>query len=187
MVMNPTSTPGIKRFVDPSKVVSHFYLREGDVIADYGAGSGFFAEILASKVGSTGRVYACDIQKDLVDKVGVLARTKGLSMIDPLWCDLEEERGLKINDGILDAGIMVNVLFQLENKHIALQEVNRTLRSGGKFFLIDWSESFGGLGPQPDEVVSMGQAQALVEEHGFVYERTFDAGDHHYGLAFRKI
>ena len=185
--MNPTTVLPLKRFVDPATVVSHFHLREGDSVADFGAGSGFFVEILAQKVGNTGVVYACEIQKDLVEKIGTMARTKGLSSVNPIWCDIKQDHGLKIADGVLDAGIMVNTLFQFENKQTAIVEVARTIRSGGKFFVIDWSESFGGLGPQPTEVVTQIQAQALAEQNGFVYERAFDAGDHHYGLAFRKI
>jgi ubiquinone/menaquinone biosynthesis C-methylase UbiE len=176
----------LQRFVDPQTVSTHFHIREGDAVADFGAGSGFFVEVLARLVGSEGRVYACEIQKELVEKIGTLVRTKGLSMVDPLWCDLEKEKGVKIADGVLDVAIMVNTLFQFDEKEIAIREVHRTLRSGGKFFVIDWSESFGGLGPQPQQVVSLGNAQALVESQGFVYERSYDAGDHHYGLAFRK-
>ena len=174
------------RFVDPTTVATHFHLREGDVVVDLGAGSGYFTPILSSLVGQTGRVYACEIQKELVEKIGTLARSKGLFNVDPLWCDIEMLGGVKLSDGIADALIMVNTLFQFEDKQTALRESLRLVRSGGKFFLIDWSESFGGLGPQPGEVISAQQAQALCEQLGFVYERSYDAGDHHYGLAFRK-
>ncbi len=182
-----SSLPGLKRFVDPAVVVSHFHIREGDNVADFGAGSGFYVELLAKKVGGQGRVYACEIQKELVEKIGTIARQKGLFAVHPLWCDLEQERGVKIADGALDAGVMINTLFQLEDKATALHEVARTLRSGGKFFIVDWADSFGGLGPQPSQVLSLLEAQALTEENGFVYERSFDAGDHHYGLAFRRV
>lgn len=178
---------GLKRFVDPNTVVSHFHIREGDVIADFGAGSGFYVEILARKVGTSGKVYACEIQKELVEKIGVLARQKGLFAVHPVWCDLEQDKGAKIADGVLDVGIMINTLFQIEDKKTALREVGRTIRSGGKFFVVDWTDSFGGLGPQPQDVLQQHQAHALAEEQGFVYEHSFDAGDHHYGLAFRKI
>jgi len=174
------------RFVNPETVVSHFHIREGDVVADFGAGSGFYVEALARLVGQTGKVYACEIQRELVEKIGVLIRSKGLFAVDPLWCDMEKEGGVKIADGTVDVALMINTLFQVEHKKNALSEVSRTLRSGGKFFLVDWSESFGGLGPQPNDVVTRAEAQALVESVGFVYERAFDAGDHHYGLAFRK-
>lgn len=183
--MSESALP-VKRFVLPQVVATHFHIREGDIVADLGAGAGFFVEVLAGLVGSSGRVYACEIQKELVEKIGMLVRTKGLFAVDPLWCDIESPNGVKIADEALDVAIMVNTLFQLEEKEIGLQEAHRILRSGGKFFLIDWSESFGGLGPHVDQVISEDAARALAEQNGFVFERSFDAGDHHYGLAFRK-
>jgi predicted methyltransferase len=185
--MNGSSVLPVGRFVQPQTAVTHFHIREGDVVCDFGAGSGYFTEVLAQKVGASGRVYACEIQKDLVEKIGALARSKGLFMVNPIWCDLEMDHGVKIADSTLDVGIMVNTLFQLENKTTGLHEVHRTLRSGGKFFVIDWSDSFGGLGPQPGQVISSEEARTLIESCGFVFERSFDAGDHHYGLAFRKV
>lgn len=176
----------VGRFVEPSVVTTHFHLREGDVIADFGAGSGYFLQALSQAVGSDGRVYAVEIQRELVEKMGETIRTQGLSNVDPLWCDLEEARGVKIGDGELDAVIMINTLFQVEDKEVTIGEVARTLRSGGKFIVVDWSESFGGLGPQPFQVISEPAAQTLIETSQFVLERKFDAGDHHYGLAFKK-
>ena len=182
-----TETPVVTgRFVVPSLVVTHFHLREGDHVGDFGAGSGYFTEVLSGLVGSSGRVYACEIQKDLVEKIGNLARSKGLDNVDPLWCDLEEANGVTISDDSLDAAVVVNTFFQFEDKAGAVTEIMRTLKSGGKLFLIDWSESFSGLGPQPGQVVSENTARSQVESAGFVYERSYDAGDHHYGLAFRK-
>lgn len=180
---NPLATG---RFVLPEVVATHFHLREGDAVADFGAGSGYFVETLSRLVGSDGRVYACEIQRNLVEKMERLIRDKGLANVDPLWCDLEEAGGVTIKDESLDAVITVNTLFQVESKDVFVAEVHRVLRSGGKFFVIDWSESFGGLGPQPDQVLSQLEAKALIEGQGFVYERMYDAGDHHYGLAFRK-
>ena len=174
------------RFVEPAVVVSHFHLREGDSVADFGAGSGYFIKELAAAVGAEGRVYACEIQKNLLDTITEVSRKVGLQNVEVLWCDLEAPSGTKIEDEALDAAILVNTLFQLEDKPTAVTEMIRTLRSGAKLFIIDWSESFGGLGPQPDAVVSESAARALCEEAGLVYERSFDAGDHHYGIAFRK-
>lgn len=175
------------RFVEPSTVATHFHLREGDIVADFGAGSGYFMEALAKLVGPEGTVYACEIQKDLVEKLGGIARSKGLSQVRPVWSDVEDLGGSKVPEGVLDAAVVVNTFFQFEAKATALQEISRTLRSGGKLFIIDWSESFAGLGPQPECVVSQDSAKALAEQEGFVFERSFDTGDHHYGLAFRKV
>lgn len=174
------------RFVVPSVVTTHFHLHEGDIVADFGAGSGYFLEALAAAVGEDGVVYACEIQKELVDKLGEVARNKGLAQVNPLWCDVEDSGGSKVPEDTLDAAVVVNTFFQFEDKSAALAEMLRTMRSGGKLFLIDWSESFAGLGPQPSDVVDAQAAKDYCEQAGFVFERAFDAGDHHYGLAFRK-
>lgn len=175
------------RFVEPEVVSTHFFLKEGDRVADLGAGSGFFLRVLSQAVGSTGKVYACEIQKGLVEKLGEVARVQGLSNVSTLWCDLEEPHGIKIADGQLDAAILVNTLFLLENKAAALTEFRRILRPGGVLHVIDWTESFGGLGPQPNQVVVKDAAIALCEANQFMLEKEFPAGDHHYGFSVRKI
>lgn len=182
--MTEAMVPG--RFVVPSVVTTQFHLKEGDVIADFGAGSGFFLQALSEAVGASGRVYACEIQRELVEKLGDTARAQNLNNVDPLWCDIEEPNGVKIANGALDVVVLINTLFIVENKPAMLDEVVRTLRSGGRFIVVDWSESFGGLGPQPGQVVNKIDAQTMVEAAGLVLEREFDSGDHHYGLAFKK-
>lgn len=175
------------RFVIPDVVCSQFHLREGDIVADFGAGTGFFSETLSRTVGEKGRVYACEIQKQLVESLGARTRELGLGNVHPLWCDLEEPNGIKIANGELDAGILVNTLFMIENKEAAAKEIGRTIRSGGKLFVVDWTESFAGMGPSPDNVCVASEATALFESNGFVFEREYPTGDHHYGLAFRKV
>lgn len=175
------------RFVIPDVVATHFHIREGDLVADFGAGSGFFLRTLSKAVGENGRVIACEIQKQLVEKLGEQARLWGLHNVHTLWCDLEEINGIKIGTGDLDVAILVNTLFMIENKVAAIKEMGRTIRSGGKFFVIDWTESFAGMGPHPEQVILMTDTINLFESNGFVFEREYPAGDHHYGLAFRKV
>jgi ubiquinone/menaquinone biosynthesis C-methylase UbiE len=175
-----------QRFVIPDVLASHFHLRTGDRIADFGTGIGSFVPVLSRLVGPEGRVYAIEIQKSLVEALVTKARKEHLSNVEVIWGDLEEMNGTKIADGALDAGVMINCLFQIEDKSTAVREVWRTLRSGGKFLVVDWSDSWGGMGPQLGQIVGQADARDIVESEGFVFERTFDAGAHHYGLAFRK-
>mgnify|MGYP006320999833 CR=1 FL=1 len=172
--------------MDPRVVVTHFHLRPGDVIADFGAGVGHYVGALSRAVGANGRVYACDIQKGIVDRLTDRIHEERLSNTHPVWCDLEAPGGTKFRDGLLDVGILMNTLYQIENKDGALTEMGRVIRKGGKFLLVEWSDSFGGIGPHTSQVVSKERARALFEAHGFVFERDFPAADHHYGLAFRK-
>lgn len=173
------------RFVIPEKVVSHFHIRPGDHVADFGAGSGYFMKPLSVAVGEEGVVYACEIQKNLVETLTNVADKEGLTNVRPIWCDLEKVGGSKIPEGSLDIVIVVNSFFQFEQKQGTVNEIKRVLRSGGKAIIIDWSESFGGLGPQPDSVITQDATEELFVAAGFTTETTFDAGDHHYGITFR--
>lgn len=175
------------QFVVPEVVTSQFHLKAGDVVADLGAGSGFFLKHLSAAVGPTGVVYACEIQKPLVEKLGAIARAQGLQNVTTLWCDLEEENGIKLPSSSLDAALLINTLFQFQLKAVALEEVRRVLRPGAVLHIIDWTESFGGIGPQPAAVVTKEAAITLCEAQHFVFEREFPAGEHHYGITMRKV
>lgn len=175
------------KFVMPEVVTSQFHLREGDTVADFGAGRGFFLRPLADVVGETGEVYLCEIQKELVEFVGEQIRLSGYTHAKTAWCDLEEAGGIPVKDGAFDAGILVNTLFQLEDKEAAAVEMVRTVRPGGKLLVIDWTDTVTGMGPGPDQLVSLADCAALFESHGCILEREFEAGAHHYGVAFRKV
>lgn len=174
-------------FVNPDVVATHFHLRDGDRVADFGAGTGYFLRALSKGAGLNGRVYACEIQKKLVEKIASEAKNARLSNVEVIWSDLEAPGGTKLRDGILDGGLLANTLFQLENKVSAFIEMARVIRTGGKLFIIDWTESFGGLGPLPGHVVPEYEATRLAEANGFRFERTFPSGEHHYGIALRRV
>lgn len=174
------------RFVKPDVVTSHFHLRAGDRVADFGAGSGYFLRALSNAVSADGRVYACEIQKNLVETLALVAQSERLPNVEALWCDIEMPRGVRLQDGVLDAGIFVNTLYAIEEKDAALTEAARVTRKGGKLIIIDWTDSFAGLGPRPDHVVTADVAQQIAERAGFLFDHTFPAGEHHYGLMFRK-
>lgn len=175
----------IKRFVVPSIVISHFHINPGDTVADLGAGNGYFLDALAGAVGKSGTVYMCDIQKPLVESLGDQARAYPDGLIHPIWGDIELPHGTKIPTDSVDRAVLVNTLFQIVDKNAAVSEIQRLLRPGGKLFIIDWTEPWGGLGPREDMVYKKDAAVALFENSGFVFEADFPAGDHHYGIALR--
>ncbi len=173
------------RFVEPTVVSSHFHLREGDVVADFGAGRGYFLRPLSEAVGDSGLVYACEIQKSLVEALGTTAQQEGLRNIHAIWCDLEKAGGSKLETAAVDCVVLINTFFQVEHKKVVVLEIARVLRHGGKVIIIDWTESWSGMGPHPDEVMVESATRALFEEAGFTFETSFDAGDHHYGITLR--
>lgn len=175
-----------RSFIVPETLVTHFHIRPGDRVGDFGSGTGNFATVLSRAVGPSGRVYACEVQRNLVETLAERIRKEHLTNVEVVWADIEEIDGTKIDDEALDVAILINTLFQTEDKLAALKEIGRTLRKGGKLFIVDWTESWGGVGPQPSNVLTAEAATDTAESAGFTFERSFDAGGHHYGLAFRK-
>ncbi len=174
-------------FVDPENNVSLFGLKGGEHIADFGSGSGAYAFALARRVGFRGRVYAVDIQKDLLSKVKNESLRLGLENVEVIWGDAEKLGGAKLGDGTLDGVLLSNILYQVSDKEGLLSEAKRVLKNDGKVFLIEWSGSFGGLGPKPEDVVEKGAAKKLFGKLGFATEREINAGTYHYGIIFSKV
>ena len=174
-------------FADPKENLKNLDLREGLQVADFGTGSGHYALELAQRVGSSGRVYAVDVQKDLLVKLQNKAKNERISNLDVVWGDLDEVGGTKLAPSLLDVVVISNVLFQSENKSNLVAESARVLKHGGEVMVIDWSDSFGGLGPQLGQIFRASDAETLFTKNGFVVVKSFNAGEHHWGLLFKKL
>ncbi len=173
-------------FLDPQHNIDQFELDEGMTVADLGAGSGFYSVAAAEAVGSSGHIYTVDVQKDLLDHVQNLAKERKLFNIEVVWADIEKIGGTRIKQFSLDAVIVSNVLFQIENKDNLLSEINRILKPGGRILVVDWEDSFNNLGPIQENIVSRDEAENLFTSSGFEHMKDISAGDHHYGMIFRK-
>jgi len=174
-------------FIKPEEIVrKNFGIQPGMAVADFGAGSGHYTFAVAENFGDSGVVYAIDVQKDLLEKIKSRAEEDGLKGVEIIWADLDKEEGSRLAGDSLDFAIISNLLFQSENKPAVAKEVWRTLKSGGRAGVVDWSESFGGLGPKPEDIFSKQECEKLFLETGFILEKEFEAGEHHYGLIFKK-
>ena len=174
-------------FSDPKKNIDQCGIQSGMIIADLGAGSGFYSIEAGKALGGTGKVYAIDVQKDLLVRIANQAHAENLTNVDVVWGDIEKINGTKIADSSIDLCLLCNILFQLEDKKSCLSEIKRVLVPGGRVLVVDWLESFGGIGPHKDQVVSKESALSLCKSAGFAKDREISAGEHHYGMIFKKM
>lgn len=174
-------------FSNPAKNIEQCGIQAGMEIADFGSGSGFYAIAAAKALAATGRVYAIDVQKDLLTKVKNQAAREGIYNLEVVWGDIEKPKGTKLRDASVDMVILSNILFQLPDKQAAVNEAKRVLRPGGKALLVDWVDSFGGIGPKANDIVSKEAAGDIFDKAGFHLEREISAGAHHYGLIYKKL
>lgn len=174
-------------FAFPQQNLRVLELMPGMKVADFGAGSGAYALMMAEVVGETGVVYAVEIQKNLLSRLEAEARARHLHNLQYIWSDLENVSSVKIPPQSLDLVLISNLLFQLTGAYPAALAAKQVLKPGGRLAVIEWSDSFGGLGPAADKVVPRASAEQIFAEVGFKLERDFPAGDHHYGLIFKLM
>lgn len=174
-------------FSDPEKNIEQFDLGKGSYVADFGSGQGHYTFVAAKAVGSEGKVYAIDVQRDILEKLrNEAVNVRHLNNVEIVWADIEKVGGTRLKDNSMDAVIAANVFFQLENKNESSLEIKRILKPKGRLLLIDWSNSFGNMGPQSKDVFYKEKAIELFEKNGFEQDRTISAGSEHYGIIFRK-
>ena len=173
-------------FAHPGKNTDAIGVKPGMVVVDFGAGSGAYIMHIAELLQGKGKVYAVDIQNDLLRRIKNDAERRGLKVVHTSWGDIEKPRGSKLPDKCADIVLMSNILFQLDDKRAGLAEAHRILTDNGTLAIIDWTASHGGLGPQPRDVVHKDAAIVLAHESGFGLASHFEAGAHHYGLLMKK-
>lgn len=173
-------------FSDPTDHIEYLELATGMYVADIGAGSGHHAILIAKAIGNEGKVYAIDVQKELLSRLKNEALLENLHNIEIIWSDIEKQGSTRLADNLVDRALFSNVLFQLEDKKSAVSEIHRILKPGGKVVIIDWAESFGGMGPHKDMIINPLEAEYLFTSEGFIKEGNLHPGEHHYGLILKK-
>ena len=172
-------------FSDPIQNLAELDVQDGMKVADIGAGGGFYSIEAAKKAGSRGMVYAIDVQQDLLEKLKRSAALIGVHNIEIIWGNAEKIGGTKLRENMIDRAILSNVLFQIEQKdrdNLVL-EIKRIVKPNGKLLVVDWQAG----GPlSPPTTVSAMAAEALFTKAGWVVDKHFDAGDHHYGIIFKR-
>lgn len=173
-------------FLIPAQVLHAAKLHEGMTVADFGAGSGFFTRAAARAIGEHMKVWAIDVQRDLLPRIKNIAAAEGLHNVEVMYGDLESHQGSGLPDAFCDFVIVSNILFGVEDKETVIREVMRVLKKGGRALVIDWTDSFGGLGPHKDHVLSQQDAKSMFEHAGFTYVEDVSAGAYHWGFVVRK-
>lgn len=173
-------------FLHPERIIGGLDIPKGSVIADFGAGHGYFTIPLGRATGPDGRVYAVDVQKAGLTVVRTKAKLEHLLNIEPVWADLDRPNGSGLADASVDFVLMANILFQSEKRANILQEAQRVLKSGGRALVIEWKPDEKSLGPPANMRISAETVTKDAARAGLAFERELLVGSHHYGLLFKK-
>jgi ubiquinone/menaquinone biosynthesis C-methylase UbiE len=174
-------SPARRASQDPEEVWKRVGLRPGDVVADVGAGTGFFAFPAAARVGRSGHVYAIDLSSDLVDLLRTRRDEESLPQLHPIRNTVSS---IPLPSAVADVVLLANVLHDFPPSTIT--EAVRLLKPEGRLVNIDWKKQSTPSGPPLSIRLSPDQAAGLLGKRGFQEVDRWEFGPWHYGLILRR-
>ncbi len=123
----------------PQEVIKSLGLKAGDVVADIGSGSGLFTRPMARAIEPDGKVYAVDIDRELLEYVEQSAKQQGISNITTV---LGENDSPKLAPKSLDLAFICDTLHHIENRQTYLANVKPCLKPGARLVIIDFSDGW---------------------------------------------
>jgi ubiquinone/menaquinone biosynthesis C-methylase UbiE len=167
----------------PSTAIALLELKPGAVVADIGAGSGYYSLKIAEIVGSTGHVYAVDIQQDMLD---IIKSKLGIVPVKNVTLVLAADDDPKLPVGALDMAIMVDVYHELHQPQAVLQHIRTALKPGGRLILLEYREEDPRVPIQRLHKMSVKTAKLEVEHEGFTLSRVINDLPWQHLLVFTK-
>jgi ubiquinone/menaquinone biosynthesis C-methylase UbiE len=143
--------PDRESWQQPDRIMDALRIADGSVVADLGAGGGWFTVRLARRVGPNGRVYAEDIQPQMIESIERRVRREGVEgrVVTRLGTDTDPNLPLRA----LDAVLIVDTYHEIDQPVTLLRNVGRSLKPDGRIGIIGSTSEGGGPGPPMDERV----------------------------------
>jgi len=171
-------------FFNPSLILTTLGLNRGTKnVVEFGCGYGTFTIPAAPMI--QGKVYALDIELEMILKTRREAIKRGLNNVKTIQRDFMEE-GSGLEDESVDYAMLFNIL-HLENPVALLREANRILTIGGRIGIIHWNhDSKTPRGPSLDIRPKPEDCIQWAREAGFSKPQRYDLKPYHYGIVLKK-
>ena len=166
----------------PSKAIKALGIRPGQVVADVGAGSGYYTVRLAKQVGPNGRVYAADIQPEMIVH---LQRRLERERIENVELVQATETNPRLPDGRFDLILMVDVYHELARPQEVLRSLRSSLKPEGRLVLIEFRKESDWVPIREEHKMSVKEARMELEAEGYRFDRVIDVLPWQHILVFR--
>jgi ubiquinone/menaquinone biosynthesis C-methylase UbiE len=165
--------PGRRTWQKPARVLRALGVRRGEVVADVGAGPGFWTIPLARRVGRQGHVFALDPEPAVLDALRRRLEHAGVRNVTPV---LNDDTAPMLPEAACDLAVIVNVYHHFAEPARFLRLMARCLKRGGRLVNIDWADRDTPKGPPAHRRISPAvflrharrAGLELVAEHRFL-------------------
>jgi predicted methyltransferase len=140
--------PDRDKWQKPDQIMDALNIADGSTVADIGAGAGWFTIRLARRVGPRGKVYAQDVQREMLEAIRRRVAKEGLENVETR---LGKGSDPNLPASALDGVLVVDVYPEVEDRVTLLRNLGASLKANGRIGIVNYKPGKGGPGPAPDE------------------------------------
>ena len=167
----------------PDQAIAALAIKPGQTVADIGAGSGYMSVRMATKVGPAGKVYAEDIQPEMIDLLKKRLAKEGISNVT-LIVGLADDP--KLPAATMDLELLVDVYHEFQEPQKMLRHLREALKPGGRLVLLEYRKEDPSIPIRPEHKMSVAEAKLEVEAEGFTLSKVDEALPRQHILIFTK-
>jgi len=168
----------------PDRALDAIALKRGDVVADIGAGVGYFTWRMAERVGPAGKVYASDIQPGMLEQLKKNVAARGLTNVVPvLGIDVDP----KLPAGKLDLALLVDVYHEFSQPQKMLAKIREALKPSGRMILLEYRKEDPSVPIRLEHKMTVQEVRAEIEPEGFKFETSLETLPRQHILIFRPV
>ncbi len=167
----------------PDEVVAALNLKEGETVADIGAGSGYFSFRFAAELGDAGRVYAVDVSSDMILHMNRRIRDLKLKNVVTI---LSVQDDPLLADESIDHFFICNTWHHIPNQSQYLELMKKMLKPGGRITVVDYFKKELPVGPPPQMKIAREDVIEQMKSGGFTLSQEHTFLPYQYFLVFRQ-
>jgi len=167
----------------PDQALDELKIAKGSIVADVGAGVGYMSWRMAARVGRTGRVYANDIQPQMLDQLRKNVERRHLTNVETI---LGEPDDPKLPQGRFDLVLMVDVYHEFTRPQSMLRHIRESLKADGRVVLIEYRAEDPNVPIVPLHKMTVEQVKAELEPEGLHLDRVIESLPRQHILIFTR-
>jgi ubiquinone/menaquinone biosynthesis C-methylase UbiE len=156
----------------PDVALRVLQIPKGASVADIGAGSGYMTVKLAARVGPTGRVFANDVQPQMLELLARRLAGKRIANVTMVQGTADDP---KLPPSSVDLELMVDVYHELSQPQAMLRHLREALKPGGRLVLLEYRKEDPRIPIRPEHKMSVAEAKLEVEAEGFTLSKVDEA------------
>ncbi|MBI1897929.1 MAG: class I SAM-dependent methyltransferase [Acidobacteria bacterium] len=167
----------------PEAALDAIGIKPGMTVADVGAGVGYFTLRVAKRAGPTGKVYANDVQPEMLAMIKERAAKAGLNNVETVL-GTESDPGLP--KATMDLVLLVDVYHEFSRPQSMLRKIRDALKNTGRLVLLEYRKEDPHIPIRPEHKMSVDEARLEVEAEGYKLEKVLEVLPRQHILVFRK-